>query len=131
MILLPASDPTVSALRDATAYGTSQGIFFLLWFLLTIVFVLVSIKTSYAVMGTLGLYSIGLFLLSVARFILGGHEKASASVNKAGGVFAVFAAVASFYAGAASLLALTESNVNLPMGDVTIVRKVNKGLSAV
>ena len=131
MILLPASDPTFSTLRDASTFGTSQGIFFLLWFLLTIVFVLAALKTSYVVMVTLGLYSFGLFLLSVARFILGGHEKASASVNKAGGVFAVFAATAAFYAGAASLLVLTGSNVKLPTGDIPAARKTTKDKSTV
>ncbi|CEJ92242.1 hypothetical protein VHEMI07903 [[Torrubiella] hemipterigena] len=118
MLLLPSTG--IDTYRaDIKDIATAEGIFFLLWCLLSAVFLLAGLRTSLALLATLAIWSFSLFLLSVARFIAAHHTSAAQSVNKAGGVFAVFAAAAAFYVGAAALMGTTNTSVKLPVGDLS------------
>lgn len=118
MLLLPSTG--IDSYRaDIKDIATAEGIFFLLWCLLSAVFLLAGLRTSLAMLATLAIWSFSLFLLSVARFIAAQHTSAAQSVNKAGGVFAVFAAAAAFYVGAAALMGTTNTSVKLLVGDLS------------
>lgn len=118
MFLLPSTsiDSYHTEIKDI---ATAEGIFFLLWCLLSLVFLLAGLRTSLAMLATLAVFSFSLFLLSIARFIATQHTFVAQSVNKAGGVFAIFAAAATFYIGAAALMVTTNTTVKLPVGDLS------------
>lgn len=118
MLLLPEIGIRATYQGDDRAFGFAMGIFFILWSFLTLIFLLAALRTNLATIGFLVSLSISFFLLSVAQFTLTRYETASIRINRAGGVFAMFSALAAFYAGASTLFQAANSNIKLSPGQI-------------
>jgi len=117
MFLLPEVGIKAAYKGDDRAFSFALGIFLISWCFLTIIFFLAALRTNIAILTVLGLLIIAFFFLSIAQFILTTHMTSAVRLNRVGGAFAVFCAMAAFYAGSAGIMTKSTTWVSFPLGE--------------
>jgi succinate-acetate transporter protein len=118
MFILPTIGIQEAYGGDAQAYSNAIGIFLIAWCFLTLIFLLATLKTNFAIITVFFLLTLAFFFLAIAEFIATSHPTGSIRVNRAGGVFAVLDALAAFYAGASALFTKDTTYFTLPLGEI-------------
>jgi len=117
MFLVPSLGIKEAYAGNERAYTFALGIFLILWCFLTLIFFIAALRTNIAILVVLGFLFLSFFFLSIAQFIATSHATNAVRVNRAGGVFAVFSALAAFYAGSAGLMTPATTWVRFPLGE--------------
>ncbi|EEH39319.2 hypothetical protein PAAG_08588 [Paracoccidioides lutzii Pb01] len=108
MFLVPSLDIKGAYAGNERAFSFALGIYLLFWCILTIMFLVASLRTNLTVIAVFALL-----------FIKTSHPDSASRVNKAGGGFAFICALAAFYAGASGLMVPETTFVRLPLGIVS------------
>jgi len=109
-IFIPSSG-VLAAYTDPTELGNAVGIYLITWMMLTIVFIIVSIRKSNAFVVLFTVLALAFGLLA------GGSFTGMAKLTKAGGVVGIITAMVAYYIGISELLAAEARPVaKLPLG---------------
>jgi len=115
MFLVPSLGIKEAYNGNEKAYSFAIGIFLILWCILTLVFLIAALRTSWIVVGVLFFLTLAFFFLALAEFTLTSHETASRRLNKVGGVMSVICAFLAFWAGAAGVMTEETTMVRIPL----------------
>ncbi|EGE86260.2 Gpr1 family protein, variant 1 [Blastomyces dermatitidis ATCC 18188] len=118
MFLIPSLGIKDAYAGDQRAFSFALGIYLVFWCLLTLMFLVASLRTNYATLGVFGLLVPAFFFLALANFLRTTHMDHAIRLNKTGGVFSFLCAFVAFYAGAAGLMAPETTFVHLPLGEM-------------
>ncbi|KAG8705809.1 hypothetical protein FRC08_001445 [Ceratobasidium sp. 394] len=105
-ILESYAGPAANQLNDAL------GIYFLVWFILTLIIFLGSFRSSIALASKLG------FLLMTFLLLMIGSYQEKVSVIKAAGVFGAITSFISYYIATAALYSPETGYIHLPVGEL-------------
>ncbi|EEQ32783.1 hypothetical protein McanMca71_003353 [Microsporum canis] len=106
------------AYGDERAYTFALGIFLIIWVLLTIVFMIASLRSNVCALLVFVFLALTYLFLAIANFIATSHPKQSVQVNKAGGASGVICGMLAFYCAASGLMSPEMTPVRLPLGPV-------------
>ncbi|KLJ12920.1 hypothetical protein EMPG_12111 [Blastomyces silverae] len=118
MFLVPSLGIKDAYGGDQRAYTFALGIYLVFWGLLSLMFLVASLRTNYATLGVFGLLVPAFLCLALSNFLQTTSMDHAIRLNKAGGVFSFLCAAVAFYAGAAGLMLPETTFVHLPLGEI-------------
>ncbi|KAK0462971.1 FUN34 transmembrane protein [Desarmillaria tabescens] len=98
-ILLPGTGITAAYEGEADMLGDALGIYLVVWSIVTVMFLIVALRKTVALIFVLAVLALTFLLLGIAEFT------GNAAVAKAGGIMGVIPGFGAFYIGLADLLA--------------------------
>jgi len=109
-ILIPGTG-VLGAYADETELHNALGMYLIVWFMVTVMFILPVMRRHTAFTVLLSILSVALLLLAVAEFT------GMAVITKAGGVFGIITSLVAYYIGVSEILAAEETAfVRVPLG---------------
>jgi len=106
-ILIPGSG-IISAFTDPVELTSALGIYLISWFIVTFLFLIVTLRKSVALAVLFGFLATTFLVLAIGTF------SGVASISKSGGALGILTAFVAYYIGLADLL--EADNVHLPLG---------------
>jgi len=106
-ILIPASG-ILSAYTDADELASALGIYLIVWFILTFLLFIASLRKNIGLVVLFGFLTITFLILAVGEFT------GSLGTTKAGGALGAITAFVAYYVGLSELLA--SDGIDLPLG---------------
>ncbi|RDB19854.1 Ammonia transport outward protein 2 [Hypsizygus marmoreus] len=108
--LIPGSG-VLAAYSDDTELHNALGMYLIVWFMVTVMFILPVIRRHLAFTVLLSFLSVALLLLAIAEFT------GMPTVTKAGGVFGIITGLIAYYIGVSEMMAAEESAfMRVPLG---------------
>jgi succinate-acetate transporter protein len=109
-IFIPGSG-VLASYSDDKELSNALGLYLIVWFMITVMFILPVIRRHLAFTVLLSCLAVALLLLSIAEF------SGKPTVMKAGGVFGIITGIVAFYIGVSEILAAEESAfMRVPLG---------------
>ncbi|EDN04324.1 predicted protein [Histoplasma mississippiense (nom. inval.)] len=105
-----------AGLGNQRAYSFAMGIYLLFWCVLSIMFLVASLRTNYVTIGVFVFLALGFFFLSLSRFIETSSMVNAVRLNKVGGACTFLCGLGAFYLGASGLMVPETTFVRLPLG---------------
>ncbi|PGH06397.1 hypothetical protein GX51_02409 [Blastomyces parvus] len=118
MFLVPSLGIKDAYAGDQRAFTFALGIYLTFWGLLSLMFLVASLRTNYATLGVFGLLVPAFLFLALANFLQTSDMQSAIRLNKAGGVFSFLCALVAFYAGASGLMVPETTFIRLPLGEI-------------
>lgn len=119
MFMVPSLGIEEAYAGDMHAYSFALGIYLIMWFFLTLLFLVAALRTNWTIVAVLAVLALAFFFLALAQFTSTSSPQHSVGLNKAGGAFAVICAALAFYAGGSDLMTEDTTPVRLPLGKIS------------
>lgn len=126
MLLVPSLGIQDAYAGDERAYHYAVGIYLILWSFLTFIFLVGALRTNIAIITVFLFLALAYLFLAIAQFTVTSSRTSAIRVNRAGGVFAIFSALAAFYAGSAGIMTRDTTYFTLPLGEFSHSPKTSR-----